>query len=283
MTDHPCLRIDAHHHVWDLAVRDQPWTAGLPLLRRSFAFTDLAQSLAAHAIDATVLVQTITVAEETPELLRLADAEPRIAGVVGWVDLTTPDVAERLASVRERPGGASLVAIRHQVQEEPDPQWLCRKNVRRGLAAVADAELAYELLVRPHQLRAAIETVRSLPGLRFVLDHAGKPDIAGGAFDPWRHDIQALAAASNIVVKLSGLLTQATPKTWTVTQLRPYADVLFDTFNPDRVMYGSDWPVCLLAADYDRVIAAAEELTAALTPMEQTRVFGGTATDWYRL
>lgn len=282
LTDHT-LRIDAHHHVWDLAVRDQPWTVDLPPLRRSFSFTDLRQDLAAHDIDATVLVQTVTVVAETPELLNLAATEPSIAGVVGWVDLTGTNVSERLAALRDQPGGAALAGIRHQVQDEPDPQWLCRRDVRRGLAAVADFDLAYDLLVRPHQLPAAIDTVKAMPALRFVLDHAGKPDIAGGVLDPWRRTIRTLAASSNVAVKLSGLLTQSDPAAWTVDQLRPYAETLLDAFGADRVMFGSDWPVCLLAASYDQVLDATEELTANLTPDERAHVFGATAAHWYRL
>ncbi len=278
------MRIDAHHHVWDLSVRDQPWTADLPGLHRSFDLAELRPSVLAHGVDATVVVQTITVADETPELLALAAREPLVAGVVGWVDLTAPDVADRLAALRSRPGGHRLVGIRHQVQGEPDPRWLCRDDVRRGLAAVAAAGLAYDLLVVPPQLPAAIETVAALPELTFVLDHAGKPAIAsGGGLASWRSDIRALAALPNVAVKLSGLITEADHATWTVDQLRPYARTLLDAFGADRVMFGSDWPVCLLAGSYDDVIAAAEVLTDGLDAREQAAVFGRTAAHWYRI
>ncbi len=278
------MRIDAHHHVWDLSVRDQPWTADLPGLHRSFDLAELRPSVLAHGVDATVVVQTITVADETPELLALAAREPLVAGVVGWVDLTAPDVADRLAALRSRPGGHRLVGIRHQVQGEPDPRWLCRDDVRRGLAAVAAAGLAYDLLVVPPQLPAAIETVAALPELTFVLDHAGKPAIAsGGGLASWRSDIRALAALPNVAVKLSGLITEADHATWTVDQLRPYARTLLDAFGADRVMFGSDWPVCLLAGSYDDVIAAAEVLTGGLDAREQAAVFGRTAARWYRI
>ncbi len=266
------MRIDAHHHVWDLSVRDQPWTVDLPGLHRSFDLAELRPSLLAHGVDATVVVQTITVADETPELLALAAREPLVAGVVGWVDLMAPDVADRLAALRSRPGGHRLVGIRHQVQGEPDPRWLCRDDVRRGLAAVAAAGLAYDLLVVPPQLPAAIETVAALPELTFVLDHAG-----------WRSDIRALAALPNVAVKLSGLITEADHATWTVDQLRPYVHTLLEAFGADRVMFGSDWPVCLLAGSYDDVIAAAEVLTDGLDAREQAAVFGRTAAHWYRI
>ena len=222
MTERPAgLRVDAHHHVWDLAVRDQPWTAELPALRRSFALADLRPHLDAHGIGATVVVQTVCVPGETPELLALAAAEPLVAGVVGWVDLTAPDVADRLSGLRTRPGGAALVGVRHQVQEEPDPRWLCRPDVRHGLAAVADAGLAYDLVVTAAQLPAVVGTARALPQLRLVLDHAGKPPVRDRRLEPWRTQIAALARCPNTTVKLSGLVTEADHDAWTVADLRP--------------------------------------------------------------
>ena len=276
-------RVDAHHHVWDLAVRDQPWTAGLPALRRSFGMADLRPHLDAHDIAATVVVQTVTVTDETPELLALAAEEPLVAGVVGWVDLTAPAVAEEIARLRALPGGDALVGVRHQVQAEPDPRWLCRPDVRRGLAAVAAAGLAYDLVITADQLPAAIETARALPELAFVLDHGGKPHIRAGEQEPWRSHLAELGRCANTSVKLSGLVTEADPRAWTVADLRPYADALLDSFGPERVMYGSDWPVCLLAAPYSAVFAAAEELTAQLSPTERADVFGRSAARIYGL
>jgi L-fuconolactonase len=274
------VRIDAHHHLWDLDVRDQPWTAELPALRRSFGIDELRPTLVANEVDATVLVQTISVADETPELLALADAEPVIAGVVGWLDLTAPDAADQLARLQDGEGGGRLVGIRHQVQEEPDPRWLCRADVRRGLAAVGEAGLAYDLLVKPQQLDSAVDTVRALPDMRFVLDHAGKPAIRDGAIQPWHAEVAELAQLPNVAVKLSGLVTEAADE-WTVEQLRPYVDVLLQAFGPFRIMFGSDWPVCLLAASYREVVAAAHELTSQLSSAERDDVFGETAARWY--
>ena len=279
----PILRVDSHHHVWDLAVRDQPWTAQLPVLRRSFGFSELSPQLRDHHIDGTVLVQTINVAEETPELLLLAAREPMVLGVVGWVDLTAPDVADRIAMLREAPGGQHLVGIRHQVQGELDPRWLCRPTVRQGLAAVADAELVYDLLVIPSQLNAAVETVAAVPGLRFVLDPGGKPRISDHEFEPWRSLIRRLACYENVTCKLSGLVTQADATAWTIDQLCPYADILIEVFGPQRLMFGSDWPVCLLAASYAQVLSVASELTAGLSQTDKESVFGGTASRWYGL
>lgn len=276
-------RIDAHLHVWDLAVRDQPWTAGHSPLERSFALSDVQPELAANRFDGAVVMQTVAVADETPELLALAARERSVAGVVGWVDVTAADVSTRLAVLAAQPGGESLVGVRHQVQDELDPRWLCRPDVRRGLAAVAEAGLAYDLLVAPPQLPAVIETVADLPELRFVLDHGGNPDIASGGLQPWASHIADLSIEPNVAVKLSGLATAADPEAWTVSQLRPYADVLIEAFEPHRIMFGSDWPVCLLASSYDTWVNAATALTAALTEAEREAIFGGTAAEWYQL
>ncbi|WP_433254753.1 amidohydrolase family protein [Streptosporangium sp. CA-135522] len=273
--------IDAHHHVWDLSVRDQDWIAGPALapLRRNFGVEDLPAAPA--GVTATVLVQTITVPEETPEFLALAEAHDLIAAVVGWTDLTTPSVADDLAALRGAPGGWYLRGIRHQVQGEADPRWLCRDDVRRGLAAVERAGLVYELLTLPHQLPAAIETVTALPGLGFVIDHCAKPPVASGELEPWATLIRELAARPNVTCKLSGLVTEADWDTWTAEDLRPYADVVLEAFGPRRVMFGSDWPVCLLAAPYGTVLESARTLTAHLSESERDEVFGGVATRVY--
>lgn len=275
-------RIDAHHHVWDLAVRDQPWTADLPILRRTFTVEDLRPALEKAGIGGTILVQTITVAEETPEFLALAEANDEVRGVVGWVDLTAPSVADDIARLTELPGGDRLVGIRHQVQNEPDPGWLLRADVQRGLAAVASAGLVYELLVTHEQLPTAVAAVERGPDLTWVLDHGGKPPIASRGLDPWRTNITRLAAHESVACKLSGLVTEAS-ETWRPVDLAPYADHLLAAFQPERLMFGSDWPVCLLRADYDGIVDLAEQLVADLTDDEQAEVWGGTATRWYGL
>ncbi|MFD8424829.1 amidohydrolase family protein [Streptomyces sp. NPDC059466] len=279
------MRVDAHHHVWDLSVRDQDWITGPGLrpLRRNFTVDDLRPEAAAAGIGRTVLVQTVTVAEETPEFLDLARRSELIAGVVGWTDLTRPDVADELARLRELPGGRHLKGIRHQVQGEPEPEWLLRPDVRRGLAAVAEAGLVYDLVVLPRQLPGCVRAAQDHPELTFVLDHLGKPPIAAGALDPWADQVRALAALPNTVGKLSGLVTEADPAKWTVDDLRPYAETALEAFGPGRLMFGSDWPVCTLAASYAQVVAATKELTDALDEGERADVFGGTALRVYRL
>ncbi|WP_370876725.1 amidohydrolase family protein [Amycolatopsis thermophila] len=267
--------IDAHHHLWDLGARRQDWLDGPEMapVRRTFTAADYH---AVAGVDRSVLVQVLADVSETRDFLAVAAADPVIAGVVGWVDLRKPDVADVLATL---PG---LVGVRHLVQGEADPRWLTRADVRRGLRAVARAGLSYDLLTLPHQLPAAIETARDLPELSFVLDHLSKPPIASGDLEPWATHLRELAALPNVTAKLSGLVTEAGPG-WTTAGLRPYAEVALEAFGPDRLMFGSDWPVCLLAASYAQVREAAEELVAGLSPAERDAVFGGTAQRVYRL
>ncbi|MFK8907306.1 amidohydrolase family protein [Streptomyces sp. YS-3] len=276
--------VDAHHHVWDLAVREQEWLAapGLAALRRDFPVEELRSEAAAAGVGATVLVQTVTVAGETPELLALAGGDPLVRGVVGWTDLTAPGAADEVARLVALPGGNRLVGIRHQVQGEPDPRWLLRPDVGAGLAAVAAAGLAYDLVVLPHQLPACVRAAERHPGLTFVLDHLGKPPVASGAVEPWASAVRALAALPNTVCKLSGLVTEAGPG-WSVEALRPYADTVLDAFGPGRLMYGSDWPVCLVASSYGEVLDTARELVRDLSPRERAQVLGGTAERVYGL
>jgi L-fuconolactonase len=282
-TAHPI--IDAHHHLWDLSARDHSWLDGPALtpIRRDFALADLEHDAASAGVGATVLVQTVPVAEETPEFLAIAAASPLVVGVVGWVDLAAPDVADAIAALRELPGGEFLVGIRHAVQAEPDPQWLLRPDVARGLAAIASAGLPYDLLVKPHQIPAAVAVAAASPELAFVLDHLGKPPIAEDRIEPWAEDVKALAALPNTVCKLSGMVTEALWDSWTVQELRPFAETVLEAFGPDRLMFGSDWPVCLLAASYGEVVDAALDLTDSLSLTERTAVFSGTAARVYGL
>ncbi|MEV0041877.1 amidohydrolase family protein [Streptomyces sp. NPDC050804] len=281
----PLNAVDAHHHLWDLSVRDQEWITGPAMapIRRNFTLDDLAPEARAAGVTATVLVQTVCVPEETPEFLAAAQGSELVAGVVGWTDLTAPGIADTLAALRELPGGDRLVGIRHQVQGEPDPRWLLRPDVQRGLAAIADAGLVYDLVVLPHQLPAAAEAAALLPQLTFVLDHLGKPPIADGALDPWAGHIKTLAARPNTVCKLSGMVTEADWDSWTANGLRPYADTVLDAFGPGRLMFGSDWPVCRLAGTYGEVFDAARVVTDGLGEDERGAVFGATARRVYGL
>jgi L-fuconolactonase len=277
------VRVDAHHHLWDLSRRPQPWIAGEALapIDRTFELAELRPLLAEHGIGATVLVQSSSSLEETRELLALArESDGLVAGVVGWADLTDPALPDVLADLAAR---GPLAGIRHQVQDEPDARWLDRPDVRAGLAAVGAAGLVYDLLVTPEQTEAAIAAVRDLPEVRFVLDHAGKPPIASGAWQPWADRLTELAALPNVWCKLSGLITEAGFDTWRPQDVLPYARHVLDAFTPARVLFGSDWPVCTLAGRYADVFALAEQAVAALSPAEQEAVLGGTASEVYGL
>ena len=285
-------------------------------LRRNFTLPDLGPIADAEGVTATVLIQTVNDAAETPEMLAIAAASDLVAGVVGWVDLAAPDVADAIGALRTLPGAAFLAGIRHPVLFEPDPCWLARPGVLAGLAAVAAAGLTFDLVVTPQQLPAAVAAASSLPELIFVLDHLGNPDVEGPADGPadepadgqWAASVRDLAALPNTVCKLSGILGVPAPRTGSpglaghaaasVAHMRPYyqvalhppgpnADpyyqVALDAFGPDRMMYGSDWPVSTLRSRYEHVIGAARVLTTALSSADRTAIFSGTARRIYGL
>lgn len=278
------MRVDAHHHVWDLARRPQPWTTGLAPLERSFAYDELVPQLAAAGIDGTVVVHTVASTEETHELLALAAEQPRLLGVVGWVDLTSESVGAELAGIRTLPGGDCLVGVRHQLQVESDPDWLARPLVRRALQHLGEAGLAYDVVVSPEQLPVVTSAVDATPRTSFVLDHAGKPGLAGGDLAAWRRDVTELARREHVSVKLSGLVTEADWDGWTVGDLLPAVEIVLEAFGAERTMWGSDWPVSLLAgADYSTWVQASDELLAGLSVDEALAVWGGTACRVYGL
>jgi L-fuconolactonase len=279
------IRIDAHHHLWDVTRRSYGWMDGpwADPLRASFTTADLGPLAAASGIGGTVVVQALGESGETEELVATAAQSALIAGVVGWVDLTAPDLNEALGGLRSRPGGEKLVGIRHQVQDEPDPEWIVRPDVLAGLRAVGAAGLAYDLLVKPPQLPAADRAARELPEVRFVVDHLAKPAIVRGDWEPWASGLARLATCQNVTAKISGLVTEAGWDTWSVDQLRPYVRHALDCFGPGRLMFGSDWPVCTLAASYGLVVEAAEVLVDDLSTAERQAVFSHTAIEVYRL
>lgn len=276
--------VDSHHHLWDPAEREYPWLAGLPI-NRPYRVADLRDRVESVGVDLTVLVQTVSTVAETESFLALADASRDVVGgVVGWVDLTGSDVAGELARLRAMAGGDLLVGIRHQAQDEADPSWLTRPDVVDGVRAVAAAGLVYDLLVLPHQLPAAVELTRAVADGRFVLDHLAKPLIAQGVVEPWASVVRQLGALPNAACKVSGLVTEAGDD-WSVERIQPYVDVVVAAFGADRMMFGSDWPVCELVTGYAEVFGLARELCAGagLSEGETAAVFGETARDWYRL
>jgi L-fuconolactonase len=281
--------VDAHQHVWDPTVRAQPWLnsdQALAPLRRKFTATDLALAAAEAGVTATVVVQTVTEPTETPELLALARTGPLVAAVVGWADLTQPSVSDAVAELRAAPGGEFLAGIRHPLLTEPDPGWLARRDVRRGLAALGAAGLTFDLVLRPGQLASAVQAAADTPELIFVLDHLGNVDVTASPTpsantvpdQAWAASFAALAALPNTVCKLSGILGEAP-----VERLRPYFDLALAAFGPRRLMFGSDWPVCTLQSSYRDVVTRAEALTASLSEPERAAILAGTARAVYHL
>ena len=253
-------------------------------IRRRYWLDDLVTVTAGNGVDRTILVQTVSDVTETEEFLRAADAsDGLIVGVVGWVDLTAPDVAATIDHVVAGPGEHRLVGIRHQVEDEPDRRWLARPDVRRGIAAVGDAGLVYDLLVTTDGLAGARDLVADQPDVTFVLDHAAKPPLRDGDLDAWRAAITELATLPNVNVKLSGLVTEADRNRWRVADLRPVADWLLATFGAGRVLFGSDWPVCELSASYAEVLGAARACLGGLSVTERDAVLGANAQRVYRV
>ncbi|MCC7369275.1 MAG: amidohydrolase family protein [Chloroflexi bacterium] len=279
------VRIDAHHHFWpqpDPAL--YPWmTDDLAALRRPFSPDDLRPRLQARQIDRSILVQTRSSVEETREFLAIADRTDFVVGVVGWVDLTAPNVGEVLAELRAAPTGRWLAGIRHQVHDEPDPDWLRRSDVQRGLQAIQDAGLAYDLLLKPRELPAALAVSRAFPNLRLVIDHIAKPEIAHGTMEPWASDMAPFAELPYVFCKLSGMVTEADWQRWTPNDLLPYVERVIGWFGEDRLLYGSDWPVSTLAAPYERVHDALKTILDRLgvSAATQDKIFGANARRFY--
>jgi L-fuconolactonase len=272
--------LDAHHHFWDPLLADYPWmTDDVAAIRRRFGPEDLEPLLRQNGVDGTVIVQARASLDETRLLLETAEATPFVLGVVGWIDLTDPEAARLLAELHS----GHLVGIRHQVHDEPDPAWLLRPDVQRGIAAVGAADLAYDLLVRPVELPAACETAKRHPGVRFVVDHLAKPPLRGGNTGSWAEALESLAELPNVTCKLSGLVTEADPSTWRNGRLVEYHRRAIEWFGPERCMFGSDWPVCLLAAEYGEVFELLLRALDDLGATERADVLGGTAARTYRL
>jgi L-fuconolactonase len=302
-------------------VRDQPWLAQPELapLRRNFLLADLEPEAAAAGVTSTVVVQTVAEPGETPEMLALAADSSLIAGVVGWVDLEAPDVADAIGALRQLPGGELLVGIRHPVLMERDQDWLIRPAVLRGVAAVAAAGLVFDVVVQPRQLAAAVSAAKATPQLTLVLDHFGNPDVSApgasplgasttgastsdasapdvsttgvsapdssaGVDESWASAFSAFAALPNTVGKFSGILGEtAASDGASIAHLRPYYEMALARFGPQRLMFGSDWPVSTMMIGYDGVHAVARALTADLSPEEKAAIFYDTAQRTYRL
>jgi len=274
------MRIDSHQHFWRYEPAQYPWIRSDWPLRRNFLPKHLAPLLRGRALDGCVAVQARQSLEETRWLLGLASEHSFIKGIVGWVDLRSENLTEQLTAFANHP---RFAGVRHVVQDEPDNNFLLRRKVVRGIGELRFFDLAYDLLIYPHQLPAAIQLVRKFPGQRFVLDHMAKPYIKRKGLWPWAAHIGELAQCSNVFCKVSGMVTEADWSRWKNADFTPYLDVIFEAFTPRRIMYGSDWPVCLLSAGYERVCDLVADYCQRLSSAEQDRVFGGTAAEFYHL
>jgi L-fuconolactonase len=278
--------VDAHHHFWDTSDPrfDYYWmTDELAAIRGRFGPEEMRPLLADRGIRRTILIQTIPSLLETEHFLATAAETDFVAGVVGWVDLVDPGVASTLATLKARPDGRKLVGIRHQAHDEPDPDWLRRPDVLRGIDAVARMDLAYDVLVRDRELPAALDLVRGFPGGRFVVDHIAKPNIKEHEIEPWASLMRPLADCPNAWVKVSGMIEEADWEHWRPEDLVPYLQRLLEWFGPERLIFGSNWPVCLLAGSYAQVYDALVSALGSITPAEHDRIFGGNAEVAYRL
>jgi L-fuconolactonase len=275
------VRIDSHQHFWRYDPVEYDWIdQRMGVLKRDFLPEHLLPELQQAGFDGCVAVQARQTLEETRWLLELADAHPFVAGVVGWVDLCSPGVGEQLARFE---GRRKLIGLRHVVQAEPDDRFLLRSDFLRGIEVLQRLGYAYDILIYPRHLKVATEFARRFPGMRLVLDHLAKPDIKGGRLDEWRRDLRALAALPHVSCKLSGLVTEADWLGFTTEQIRPCLETAFDCFGPERLMIGSDWPVCTLAADYARTMGVVLDYLERRAPAEREGVLGGNAARFWQL
>lgn len=273
--------IDAHQHFWEYDSREYDWIDDrMAALRQDFLPVDLKAQLEHSGFDGSIAVQARQSLDETRWLLELAEKSPFILGVVGWVDLRSPELRAQLERFAANP---KFVGVRHVVQSEPDDRFLLRADFVRGVEMLAEFRLAYDILIYPRQLPAAIEFVRRFPNQRFVLDHLAKPPIASGMSEPWASGIRELAKSENVWCKVSGMVTEAEwgdrlPQTY-----RPYLDVVFEAFGTKRLMFGSDWPVCTVAASYGAVCTIVAKYLDQFSSEEKDAVFGGNAARFWPL
>jgi L-fuconolactonase len=275
------LLIDAHHHLWNYNDRDYVWMTGaMTALRHDFLIPELEAVTRASAIEGTILVQARQTTEETEWLLDLAARHALILGVVGWVPLCAMEAIQELERFAGHP---KLKAVRHVLHDEPDDFYMLREDFNRGIGLLKGFELAYDVLIFERHLPQTIEWVDRHPGQVFIVDHIAKPRIQEGSISPWKENLTELAKRENVYCKISGMVTEAGWDTWTPRQLRPYFDAVLAAFGPERLMFGSDWPVLTLAADYRQWVETFLSFIAELSPPERERICRGTARAAYRL
>lgn len=274
--------IDAHHHLWDLKKRNYSWMSpDLKAIHRDFLVGDLTKTVAPYKIDGTVLVQAHQSVEETRWMLGLAEKSKLILGVVGWVDLKDPQLGKTLEELKTHP---KFRGVRHIIQDELDPGWMLQGNVMRGLRAVHEAGIAYDLIIKPPQFEAALNLVDHLPAMPIILDHIAKPYIKDGKHEPWATHIRQLAQYPHVYCKVSGLITEADHSRWKTDDFIFYVKHVVEVFGWERLCFGSDWPVCLLAGSYDQVFHLPERiLKPQATEKQWAQFMGENAGRFYRL
>lgn len=272
------MRLDSHQHFWSYDEQQYPWIPNASPLHRDWLPEDLEREQVKVGMEGSVAVQARQTVEESRWLLELAECYPLIRAVVGWVDLRADDVEEQLAMFARH---QKFVGVRHVVQDEPDDRFMLGGAFLRGIGKLRQFALTYDILIYPKQLPAAIELVTHFPEQPFVLDHIAKPHIRDGTLSPWREQLRELAQAPNVFCKLSGMVTEADHQGWKPDDLRPYLDEVFEAFPVERLMWGSDWPVCLLAGSYEQVFRLVDDYTAHLKAPQREALFGGTARRFY--
>jgi L-fuconolactonase len=279
------MRIDSHHHIWDLSVRDQEWIVGEAMqpLRRNFSISDLEEVSSTSRMDKTILVQTVTDYTETPELLKIAQSEQLVGAVVGWLKIDAQDAIEHLHRYLDLPGAEYLKGIRDIAQDHPDPNYLAKPETISNVRKLGELGITYDLLTKVPELPAAIKLVSACPDVQFVMDHISKPRIAKQEIEPWKTLMSELASFPNVLCKVSGLVTEANWKEWQVKDFKPYVDHVIEIFTPQRLMFGSDWPVANLGGTYSEIVRLAEDLTSGLSPSESESFWHRTASAAYRL
>ena len=275
------MKVDAHQHFWEYNDRDYVWMGPAhDAIRRTFLPDDLAPLLDSIGFDGSVAVQARQTVEETEWLLAQAARHPRVLGVVGWVDLRSARIGEQIDRYTADP---KFVGVRHVVHDESDDEFVLRADFQHGVSLLEPAGLTYDLLLFPRHIRPSIALVDSCPNQRFVIDHIAKPPIAAGEIEPWASDLREIARRDNVWCKLSGMVTEADRRAWTPSDFTPYMDIVIEAFGADRLMIGSDWPVCALAGAYRPVMEIVIDYAERLSHGERAAILGGTCTEFYGL
>ena len=274
------IKIDSHQHFWEINKFNYSWMDQKSPLRKDFVPNDLEKLIKENQIDKTIIVQAVPSTEETYWLLEMAENYDFIAGVVGWVDLTDPKIEKTLNILQEN---QFFKGVRHLWETDEDPEWIINSGAIRGLKVIAERNLTFDFLARPNNLIYIPKIMNLVPNLRAVLDHIGKPEIAEKKIQPWLNDIRKISSIDNVFCKLSGMITEANLKNWRVKDLKPYVHHVLSLFGADRIMFGSDWPVCTLAGQYKDVKNSFDEILKDLDPTSTNKIFGENASKFYKI